>query len=95
MMYGKSFAVTFVIPAFGMFDGGVSVRLVAPPFSTHSTAMNQRLLVLRVRRVAQLSAFAYKADVDGPTNSYVAPPGYYMMFVVHRGIPSEAVWVKL
>ncbi|KAL1207684.1 Aldehyde oxidase GLOX1 [Cardamine amara subsp. amara] len=95
MMYGQAFAVTFVIPGFGMFEGGVSVRLVAPSFSTHSTAMNQRLLVLRVRRVSQLSVFAYKADVDAPTNSYVAPPGYYMMFVVHRGIPSVAVWVKL
>lgn len=95
MLYGKGFSITFVIPAYGMFEGRVSVRLVPPSFSTHSTAMNQRLLVLRVRRVAQLSVFAYKADVDGPTNSYVAPPGYYMMFVVHRGIPSEAVWVKV
>ncbi|KAH0866233.1 hypothetical protein HID58_083444 [Brassica napus] len=95
MLYGKSFAVTFVIPAFGMFDGRVSVRLVAPSFSTHSTAMNQRMLVLRVRRVVQLSVFAYKADVDGPTNSYVAPPGYYMMFMVHRGTPSVAIWVKV
>ncbi|KAF3496443.1 hypothetical protein DY000_02057690 [Brassica cretica] len=95
MLYGKSFAVTFVIPAFGMFDGRVSVRLVAPSFSTHSTAMNQRMLVLRVRRVVQLSVFAYKADVYGPTNSYVAPPGYYMMFMVHRGTPSVAIWVKV
>ncbi|CAN8293526.1 unnamed protein product [Cochlearia groenlandica] len=56
MMYVKIFSITFVIPAFGMFDGGVSVRLAAPSFSTHSTALNQRLLVMRVRRVSQLSA---------------------------------------
>ncbi|XP_010554972.1 PREDICTED: aldehyde oxidase GLOX [Tarenaya hassleriana] len=95
MSYGNGFSVNFVIPAYGVFDGGISVRLVAPSFSTHSTAMNQRLVVLRVRRVMQLSVFAYKADVDGPSNANVAPPGYYMMFVVHRGIPSEAVWVKV
>ncbi|CAN8305221.1 unnamed protein product [Cochlearia groenlandica] len=95
MPYDKPFSITFVIPAFGMFDGEVSVRIVPPSFSTHSTAMNQRLVVLRVRRVTQLSVFAYKADVDGPVNSYVAPPGYYMMFLVHRGIPSVAIWVRL
>ncbi|XP_010523439.2 PREDICTED: aldehyde oxidase GLOX-like isoform X2 [Tarenaya hassleriana] len=95
MSYGNGFSVNFVIPAYGVYGGGISVRLIAPSFSTHSTAMNQRLLVLRVRRVVQLSVFAYKADVDGPANANVAPPGYYMLFVVHRGIPSEAVWVKV
>ncbi|KAJ0094863.1 hypothetical protein Patl1_16320 [Pistacia atlantica] len=37
----------------------------------------------------------YKVVVIGPNAATVAPPGYYMIFVVHSGIPSPGVWIKV
>jgi hypothetical protein len=92
--YGELFSVTFVCSSYSL-DLGVSVTVIAPSFTTHSFGMNQRMVVLNVVSVVQLSMFAYKANVIGPINVNVAPPGYYMMFVVHAGIPSNAVWVNV
>ncbi|KAL5553953.1 hypothetical protein UlMin_041354 [Ulmus minor] len=92
--YGQIFSITFVLPLYRP-SPGVSVTLLAPSFSTHSFAMNQRLLVLNVTRFERLSIFAYKVTIQGPPTTTVAPPGYYLLFVVHSGIPSEGVWVKV
>ncbi|KAJ4831801.1 hypothetical protein Tsubulata_017012 [Turnera subulata] len=92
--YGRIFSVTFVLP--GHLAGvGLSVVVMAPPFATHSFSMNQRMVVLNLVDVGRLSVFAYKAMVMGPPNANVAPPGYYMLFVLHLGIPSLAVWVRV
>ena len=92
--YGQMFSVTFVLPLYRP-NPGISVVLITPSFTTHSFAMNQRMLVLDVGRLEHLSIFAYKVSAHGPPTSTVAPPGYYMLFVVHAGIPSEGVWVKV
>ncbi|KAI9169820.1 hypothetical protein LWI28_018136 [Acer negundo] len=92
--YKQVFSVTFVLALFRP-SGTISVTLILPSFTTHSFAMNQRMVVLDVINVAQLSTFAYKVMVNGPTNARVAPPGFYMMFVVHAGSPSHAVWLKV
>ncbi|KAJ6313301.1 hypothetical protein OIU77_014750 [Salix suchowensis] len=92
--YGEIFSVTFVCSSYRL-DLGVSVTVIAPSFTTHSFGMNQRMVVLIVVSVVQLSMFAYKANVIGPINVNMAPPGYYMLFVVHAGIPSNAVWVNV
>ncbi|EXB63810.1 hypothetical protein L484_021082 [Morus notabilis] len=92
--YGQMFSVTFVLPMYRPIPG-VSVALVTPSFSTHSFAMNQRMLVLDVAGFERLSIVAYKITAHGPPTSAVAPPGYYMLFLVHSGVPSEGVWVKV
>lgn len=92
--YNEVFAVTFELSSYSP-SGEISVSLMTPSFTTHSFAMNQRLVVLNVVSVSQLSVYAYKVVVNGPPTATVAPPGYYMMFVVHAGIPSHAVWVKV
>ncbi|PON67491.1 1,4-alpha-glucan-branching enzyme [Parasponia andersonii] len=92
--YGQMFSVTFVLLLYSP-SPGISVALITPSFSTHSFAMNQRMLVLEVGRVEHLSIFAYKVSAHGPPTSTVAPPGYYMLFVIHAGIPSKGVWVKV
>ncbi|CAA0833089.1 glyoxal oxidase-related protein [Striga hermonthica] len=91
--YGQRFEVTF---AMGILwpAGECVVTAAAPSFTTHSFAMNQRLLVLRAVCVDQLSAFAYRVTVESPAGGNIAPPGYYMLFVVFRGVPSEGVWVR-
>jgi hypothetical protein len=30
-----------------------------------------------------------------PDNSNLAPPGYYMLFILRDGIPSGAAWVRV
>ncbi|XP_020541096.1 aldehyde oxidase GLOX isoform X2 [Jatropha curcas] len=92
--YNEMFSVTFVLKVYRS-DLGISVVLIAPSFTTHSFAMNQRMVVLKTISVEQLSAFGYKVNVIGPTNVNVVPPGYYMLFLVNAGVPSHAVWAKL
>ncbi|XP_043703670.1 aldehyde oxidase GLOX [Telopea speciosissima] len=92
--YRETFTVAFELSVYRP-EHGISVTLLAPSFTTHSFAMNQRLVVLNVVGLIQNSASAYQASVEGPTNASVAPPGYYMVFVVHVGIPTHGVWVKI
>ena len=65
--------------------------LVAPGATTHSVDMHQRVIKLgtekRTRRGLRLKA---------PVSNAVAPPGYYMLFVLNdRGVPSLAKWVQI
>lgn len=67
-----------------------SVVLVRPGAPTHAFDMEQRLVGL-----------AYAAgdgvlNVTAPPNGNIAPPGYYMLFVLNSaGVPSVATFVKL
>ena len=87
-------------PAAVDYDQGLSVStsgptakravLMAPAATTHGFDSNQRHVELRVTpRAGGLDAVA-------PPNANVAPPGYYMLFVLDdRGVPSVAKWVRL
>ncbi|RCV34358.1 hypothetical protein SETIT_7G153800v2 [Setaria italica] len=86
-----------------VLDPVVSVTMVAPSFTTHTYAQNQRLLFLQAQvNKAQLPGVggailptdAYVATVTMPTN-VLAPPGYYMLFVVNGRIPSQGIWVRI
>ncbi|KAI3796029.1 hypothetical protein L1987_38690 [Smallanthus sonchifolius] len=92
--YGQYFGVTLGMTLSGL-DRRLMVTLVAPSFTTHSFAMNQRVLILHVVDVQQVSLFGYRVTVRAPSSPNVAPPGYYMLFVVHDGVPGHAVWIKL
>ncbi|KAE8023331.1 hypothetical protein FH972_009039 [Carpinus fangiana] len=92
--YGQVFSVTFALRVFRP-ERGIDVSLIAPPFNTHSSSMSQRMVVVEVVGLEQLSFFTFKITVIGPPTDTVAPPGYYMLFVVHAAIPSHAVWVKV
>uniref|UniRef100_A0A0D9VS44 Galactose oxidase-like Early set domain-containing protein n=1 Tax=Leersia perrieri TaxID=77586 RepID=A0A0D9VS44_9ORYZ len=97
--YGASLTLRFAVPASKRSRGGiglVSVTMVAPSFTTHSFAMNQRLLFLDVVKTAALArAGSYQASVVMPATATLAPPGYYMVFVVNGHIPSEGIWVHI
>ncbi|KAK7307138.1 hypothetical protein VNO77_39944 [Canavalia gladiata] len=92
--YGGLFSVTFSLKENSSMSV-ISVTLVAPSFTTHSFAMNQRVVVLDVAAVQEVAPFAYKVTARGPPSLSVAPPGYYMLFIVHAGIPSASVWVQV
>jgi hypothetical protein len=92
---------------------GIRISLVAPSFTTHSFAMNQRVLFLEITAMEEVAvgqnlgefdlenstgevkSLVYKATVRGPPSFNVAPPGYYMLYVVHAGVPSVATWVHV
>ncbi len=83
--YGSSFAVQTPDAA-----SIASVALIRPGSVTHAFDEDQRFLNL-----------AFTADsggltVQAPANANLAPPGYYMLFLVNSsGIPSTAAFVRL
>ncbi len=65
---------------------------MAPPATTHGVDMSQRHVELQVlNRLPGLGV-----DVLAPPSAGVAPPGYYMLFLLDdAGVPSVARWVRL
>ena len=64
--------------------------LMAPSAVTHAVDMNQRYVALQVTQHDGC------VDLVAPPNANVAPPGWYMLFLLNdSGVPSEAKWVKL
>ena len=57
--------------------------------------MNQRLLVLGSGDVKIVGKSTYQVQVTTPGSGILAPPGYYLLFVVHQEIPSEGIWVQI
>ncbi|XP_010536365.2 PREDICTED: aldehyde oxidase GLOX-like [Tarenaya hassleriana] len=79
----------------------VRVTMVFPSFTTHSFSMNQRLLFLDImdftplKTVGNGKSLIYEVVMKTPRTTNIAPPGYYMMFLVNGEIPSEGIWVQL
>ncbi|CAJ2675699.1 unnamed protein product [Trifolium pratense] len=92
--YGQKLEVQFEVQA-ALDLNAVKVTLLAPPFNTHSFSMNQRLLVLESGKVANVEKNKYAIEVTIPGSPILAPPGFYILFVVHKEIPSEGVWVQI
>jgi hypothetical protein len=82
--YGASFDIAASGPAVG------SAVLMAPGATTHAVQMNSRRVELAV--TATPTGFTATA----PASADLAPPGWYMLFVVTPdGIPSVATWVHV
>ncbi|KAI9113252.1 hypothetical protein K1719_015777 [Acacia pycnantha] len=94
VMHGGKLAVRFQVNAM-LAQSSVSVTMLAPPFNTHSFSMNQRLLVLDVIQVSNFGNLTYGVEVATPGSSVLAPPGFYLLFVVHQEIPSEGIWLQI
>lgn len=73
----------------------IKVVMYEPPFTTHGFSMNQRQVVLPPGTLTPEAGGVYKLASLAPASAEVAPPGYYMLFVVHRGMPSKSMWVQL
>ncbi|KAF5792549.1 putative immunoglobulin-like, galactose oxidase-like, Early set domain-containing protein [Helianthus annuus] len=70
--------------------------MVAPSFNTHSFSMNQRLLVLDGGAASKIIGRSrYQVVVRAPPSGNIAPAGNYLMFVVHKEIPSPGIWVQM
>ena len=92
--YRVFYYVTFTVANFA-HASDVSVRLLAPSFTTHAFGMNQRMVVLKLIGVTMVNLDIYYATVVGPSTQEIAPPGYYLLFLVHAGVPSSGEWVQL
>ncbi|PIA57217.1 hypothetical protein AQUCO_00600149v1 [Aquilegia coerulea] len=97
LTYGQRSIVRFSIPGAALVEIGISVTMVAPSFTTHSFAMNQRLLVLSRGKTTVVAGnpSTYQVLVTMPNSANLAPPGYYLLFVNHQDIPSEGMWVRI
>jgi hypothetical protein len=68
----------------------VKAELIRPAAVTHSSDPNQRYVDL------PLTVNGNNIGLNVTTNPNLAPPGYYMLFVVDaNGIPSVAQWIQL
>ena len=68
-----------------------SVVFIRPSATTHSVNMEQRYVSLSFTQVDSATL-----DVTAPLESNIAPPGYYMLFILDgNSIPSEALFVSL
>ncbi|KAI4316900.1 hypothetical protein L6164_024828 [Bauhinia variegata] len=94
LKYNQQFPLQFQVTA-KLDQQLVSVTLVSPPFNTHSFSMNQRLLVLPADKLTNLEKSTYQVEVTTPKSAILAPPGFYILFVVLQDIPSEGIWVQI
>ena len=66
--------------------------LVAPGASTHATDMSQRIVPL----AAPVPRPGGRLALTLPSNVDIAPPGYYMLFVLSaQGVPSKAKFIRI
>ncbi|KAL2228990.1 UNVERIFIED_CONTAM: putative aldehyde oxidase Art an 7 [Sesamum indicum] len=90
LKYGGEFNVAIGQTKGKIKKSNVKVTMYSPPFTTHGYSMNQRLLILKVKEVANRHI-----SVVAPPSGMLAPPGHYLLFVVHRGVPSQGMWVHI
>jgi hypothetical protein len=67
-----------------------SVALIRPAATTHGFNQEEHFLNLTFQKAGT------SLTVQAPANANLAPPGYYMLFLVNmNGVPSIAPFVKL
>ncbi|XP_038899603.1 aldehyde oxidase GLOX [Benincasa hispida] len=94
LRHGQALKVSFTVP--GKVDPTrLSVTILSPSFNTHSFSMNQRLLILGSRKYRLRGNLKYEVEVTIPASGNIAPSGYYILYLVHKEIPSEGVWVQI
>ncbi|KAF1940221.1 galactose oxidase [Clathrospora elynae] len=69
--------------------GGIKVSLLGAESSTHGSSMGARILF------PQVSCSGNACTVKAPKGPYIAPVGWYRMFVLDGPTPSHAKWVRI
>uniref|UniRef100_A0A7N0SVN5 Galactose oxidase n=1 Tax=Kalanchoe fedtschenkoi TaxID=63787 RepID=A0A7N0SVN5_KALFE len=91
--YGGKFYVRFWMGG-SKLDKKVEYTAYAPPFTTHSISMNQRLLLLRCTDMVRNKDGWVNVVLEAPSSPNMAPAGYYLLTVVNDGIPSVSHWIR-
>ncbi|KAF3775827.1 WSC domain-containing protein [Nymphaea thermarum] len=97
IQYGQTFTVRVFLMDLLAGSAEFMVTMYRPPFTTHSFSQNQRMLVLNIQGVQEnlLPLGTYEIAATAPPDNVVAPPGHYLLFVVHSGLPSAGIWVHI
>jgi hypothetical protein len=69
--------------------GAIKVSLLGSESSTHGSSMGARILF------PQVSCSGNACTVTAPKGPYIAPVGWYRMFVLDGATPSHATWVRI
>ncbi|KAK4853061.1 hypothetical protein QYF36_003174 [Acer negundo] len=94
--YGKRFRVNVRSEELGLNKTDIKVTMFAPAFTTHGISMNQRLLMLgTVDVINNVWPGIHSIIAAAPPSGKVAPPGYYLLYVVYKEVPSVAMWVQI
>jgi hypothetical protein len=72
----------------------IKVTIYFPPFTTHGFSMSQRLVVVKSRAIFKNLQGVYSIESVAPIAQH-APPGFYILYVVHRGVPSKGMWIHI
>ena len=84
------YGTTFRVAVEGDPSAVTGAALVRPAAVTHAVDMAQRVVTLDV------TAQGDGVTLTTPRDATVAPPGYYMLFVLNAdGVPSVASWVRV
>lgn len=70
-------------------SSNIKVSLVGSEASTHGNSLGARILF------PEVSCGGSSCTVTAPPGPYVAPPGWYRMFVLDDDVPSYAAWVRI
>eukprot|EP00253_Pinus_taeda_P001150 PITA_01150 len=89
--YGSTFIVRFFLTRRPSVN--ITFHAYAPPFTTHSFSMNQRMLSLATTGVVK-EKDGYSVGLTAPPSAVAAPSGYYLLTIVNRGVPSKAEWIR-
>ncbi|CAN8275797.1 unnamed protein product [Cochlearia groenlandica] len=93
--FGQMFNVKIELKQANVVKENVMVTMLAPPFTTHGVSMNMRLLMLGINNVINENGVAHQIQAVAPPNGNVAPPGYYLLYVVYNGVPSIGEWIQI
>ena len=89
--YSASFSVTYTSTS--AISAAVLMRLGS---STHAFDMEQRLIGLDLTPQSPCSPCSGTLTLTSPPNGNIAPPGYYMLFLLDSaGVPSQAPFIHL
>ncbi|KAF3441899.1 hypothetical protein FNV43_RR15814 [Rhamnella rubrinervis] len=93
--YGQLINIQFKLNEAFVQKADVKVTMLAPPFTTHGYSMNQRMLMLGKVEIRPLNPGTRQIVALAPPSAVIAPPGYYLLSLVYRGVPSKSMWVQI
>ncbi|XP_021903124.1 aldehyde oxidase GLOX1 [Carica papaya] len=94
--YGNRFHLQIRSRESDVSKDNIMITMYSPAFTTHGISMNQRLLILGLSDVLpNIVPRVHGITAVAPPSGNIAPPGYYILFVVYRGVPSVGEWVQI
>ncbi|RID55435.1 hypothetical protein BRARA_G02698 [Brassica rapa] len=93
--YGERFNIRIHLNQKDVTKENIKVTMSAPPFTTHAVSMNMRLLILGIFDIKREVRDLHQIHAIAPPSGKVAPPGYYLLFVVYNGVPSVGEWIQI